>query len=76
MYVHVKAHGDNSLIPGYGLLVYQLSACGDGVAGSGEECDDANAVAGDGCSPGCTTEAGYLCSVNNGVSTCGPACGN
>ncbi len=76
VYVQVMAHGDNSLIPGYGLLVHHVSACGDGVAGTGEQCDDGNALGGDGCSPACTAEAGYLCSVNNGVSTCGLACGN
>jgi len=30
--------------------------CGDGVVDSGEECDDGNEIAGDGCSPGCMTE--------------------
>lgn len=35
-----------------------VGSCGDGVlqTGSGEECDDANSGAGDGCSPACTVE--------------------
>lgn len=40
--------------------------CGNGtidalVGGGAEGCDDANAMAGDGCSPTCTLEPGYLC---------------
>jgi len=31
--------------------------CGDGVRDSGEQCDDGNTVAGDGCEPNCTTPA-------------------
>jgi cysteine-rich repeat protein len=30
--------------------------CGDGTVGEAEQCDDGNAVAGDGCSPGCRRE--------------------
>ena len=41
------AHYDRSA-PAYG--------CGDGFVGAGEQCDDGNAKAGDGCSPTCTTE--------------------
>jgi len=35
--------------------------CGDGTLELGEECDDANAEDGDGCSMECTIEEGYLC---------------
>jgi len=38
------------------------SECGDGLV-LGEECDDGNNNAGDGCSATCTIEAGYECSV-------------
>lgn len=31
-------------------------ACSDGVLGPGEQCDDGNLIAGDGCSPECTLE--------------------
>ena len=36
--------------------------CGDGVVGAGEQCDDFNAVSGDGCSATCQLEAGFMCS--------------
>jgi len=34
----------------------RVPACGDGVLDPGEECDDQNGNAGDGCAPGCTVE--------------------
>jgi len=38
------------------------SVCGDGMLLRGtEQCDDGNALDGDGCSSACTTEAGYTC---------------
>jgi fibro-slime domain-containing protein len=42
--------------------------CGDGIVGKTEECDDGNAMAGDGCSGVCQVEPGYVC------STAGKAC--
>jgi cysteine-rich repeat protein len=33
--------------------------CGNGVRQSGEQCDDGNIVAGDGCSPSCQIEVRY-----------------
>jgi cysteine-rich repeat protein len=38
-----------------------LATCGDGVIDDDEECDDGNAVAGDGCSASCQEEFGYDC---------------
>ncbi len=35
--------------------------CGDGMIGKGEQCDDGNANAGDGCSGVCQIEPGYSC---------------
>ncbi|MEM7152553.1 MAG: CARDB domain-containing protein [Myxococcota bacterium] len=35
--------------------------CGDGVVDDGEDCDDANRDAGDGCSGTCTVEDGWTC---------------
>ncbi len=35
--------------------------CGDAIPDPGEACDDANVVAGDGCSPTCTVESGFQC---------------
>ncbi len=34
--------------------------CGDGIVEEGEECDDGNAVAGDGCNPPCTLPAEHI----------------
>ncbi len=42
--------------------------CGDGVVQDPETCDDANRVDLDGCSAGCSIEAGYTCSAE--PSTC------
>jgi cysteine-rich repeat protein len=39
-------------------------ACGDGVIGAGEKCDDGNATAGDGCSLSCAVESGFKCKVD------------
>ncbi|MBW2274741.1 MAG: DUF4215 domain-containing protein [Deltaproteobacteria bacterium] len=48
--------------------------CGDGVLEGAEECDDAAAWAGDGCSSGCEEEAGWICSGQ--PSTCVEVCGD
>ena len=50
--------------------------CGDGQLDPGEECDDGNFLAGDGCSPFCAAEPGYVCFPDYGErSVCLP-CGN
>jgi cysteine-rich repeat protein len=41
----------------HGKELWALTACGDGVLESGEECDDGNRVSGDGCSATCQSEA-------------------
>ncbi len=46
--------------------------CGDGLKKGSEACDDGNTVAGDGCSPTCTTESGFSCQG----STCAAVCGD
>src|SRR5450432_2736050 len=38
-----------------------IGQCGDGALQTGEECDDGNAIPGDGCSGICTLEAGFTC---------------
>ncbi|HSA59636.1 MAG TPA: choice-of-anchor Q domain-containing protein [bacterium] len=45
-------------------------ACGDGVLQTfaGEDCDDGNAVSGDGCSDACAVESGFTCTGS--PSTC------
>ena len=37
------------------------TVCGDGVVGTGEQCDDGNSTPGDGCSGVCQIEPGYTC---------------
>ncbi|HRE87547.1 MAG TPA: FG-GAP-like repeat-containing protein [Myxococcota bacterium] len=44
--------------------------CGDGVVAEGEECDDDNRIAGDGCSDRCVVESGYACR-DGSPSICG-----
>ncbi len=50
--------------------------CGDGVisAGIGEQCDDNNALSGDGCNAACQVENGWICTGE--PSVCNPSCGN
>jgi len=50
------------------------SACGDGVIGSTESCDDGNLLDGDGCDPECEVERGWRC--EDEPSTCVNLCGN
>jgi cysteine-rich repeat protein len=47
--------------------------CGDGVVDEGEQCDDGNAAAGDGCSSACRAEVEPL-KCGNGVQEAGEAC--
>ncbi len=50
------------LCQGSGLAAQCLTnACGDAVRRGGEECDDGNTAAGDGCSPSCAIEAKATC---------------
>jgi cysteine-rich repeat protein len=43
-------------------FVGAFAPCGDGIVQPGEDCDDANPTAGDGCSASCTIEACFTCS--------------
>jgi cysteine-rich repeat protein len=45
--------GNTGTLTGWTLTV-RASTCGDGVVDPGEQCDDGNAVAGDGCEADCT----------------------
>ena len=49
-------------------------ACGDEVISQQEECDDGNRLDGDGCSPLCTVEIGWIC--DGEPSVCQSQCGN
>lgn len=60
-------------------VVNQAPACGDGVLGAGEECDDGNTAPGDGCSTTCTVESGWACAANPSAppaSACAWVCPN
>jgi cysteine-rich repeat protein len=46
------------------------AVCGNGILESGEHCDDGNVVAGDGCSPLCELEEGWVCIGEPGNYTC------
>lgn len=52
--------------------------CGDTLlrTAAGEECDDSNLSAGDGCSPDCKVEAGWECNTEDWPSVCTLKCGN
>ena len=50
--------------------------CGDGTLDSGEECDDGNVLACDGCDPLCKLETGHLCGDGEVDPTCNEECDN
>jgi len=51
-------------------------ACGDGVlATTGEDCDDGNVTAGDGCDTSCAVETGFTCDTAD-PSVCTAICGD
>jgi cysteine-rich repeat protein len=47
-----------------------VASCGNGFKASNEQCDDNNAVGGDGCSSTCTIEENYRCDVIDNLSVC------
>lgn len=50
--------------------------CGNGLVESGEQCDDSNTDADDGCSALCAIESGYSCTGEPSVCTPDAVCGN
>jgi cysteine-rich repeat protein len=50
--------------------------CGNGKKEAGEDCDDGNAVDGDGCSMKCKVEDGFYCDTTNDPSKCVVGCGD
>ncbi len=58
-----------------GTTGMQGPRCGDGQLDADEECDDANAKSGDGCSNACREELGFACAGDE-PTTCQPICGD
>jgi cysteine-rich repeat protein len=57
-YLMVRAYSATTAIPAYQVRVtLQNAGCGDGFPNAGEQCEDSNVAAGDGCSPTCQIEA-------------------
>src|SRR5690606_15523559 len=52
-----------------------VARCGDGEISGSEQCDDGNRLSGDGCSAGCSREAGYEC-ASPGETCVLSQCGN
>jgi cysteine-rich repeat protein len=65
---------DPTLVAGRGPSVACPAVCGDGFRDGDEECDDGNAVAGDGCRPDCTAERCGDGIVDPGEACDGDAC--
>lgn len=54
-----------------------MNICPDGLQVVQEECDDGNSIAGDGCSPSCKIEPGFVCQDANGQpQPCAAFCGD
>jgi fibro-slime domain-containing protein len=72
------ADGDAGACFGCGADAPDQAICGDGTLQTGEQCDDGNAVPGDGCSGICTIEPGYTCPTPGAlcISTVTQVCGN
>ncbi len=52
------------------------SCCGNGILDKGEQCDDGNAVGGDGCSSQCIIESNYVCLVAGQACVSTVRCGD
>ena len=60
------------------IVAFAMSTCGNGIVDLGEECDDNDVMAGDGCDARCDVEPGYVCTEAdaNSPSVCVESCGN
>ncbi|KAK3276675.1 hypothetical protein CYMTET_15273 [Cymbomonas tetramitiformis] len=52
------------------LVLTSEIVCGDGYKDQYEDCDDDNLIAGDGCSPTCEVEIGWVCEERQRLSIC------
>jgi len=59
-----------------GIEVGNPSLCGNGTLDPGEQCDDGNTTAGDGCSRICQIPSGWSCSGTPSVCTMAGVCGD
>lgn len=66
----IELSGGPCVGPGCATVV-----CGDGVVGFGEQCDDGNPDAGDGCSDTCTIEPNFMCETPGAPCVANP-CGD
>lgn len=64
-----------AIVGDYTLTMTTLG-CGDGFISEGEECDDGNVDAADGCSATCTVEEGYSCEDEPSDCSMADICGN
>jgi cysteine-rich repeat protein len=71
--LNVTASGGGLESASLSITVYDDDICGDGAITGGEQCDDANTVATDGCHA-CRTSTGFYC--NGAPSTCITVCGD
>jgi cysteine-rich repeat protein len=63
------AGGNTGTLNGWTLRLVTATVCGDGVVDLGEQCDDGNAVDGDGCDSNCMPTG-----CGNGIVTAGEDC--
>lgn len=70
-YLFVTAAEEGDALPESLTIVADCFAavCGNGLVEPGEECDDDNTEAGDGCSPTCRVEEGWTCTGSPSVCT-------
>lgn len=59
---------------GGGIII--IETCGNFTEDAGEECDDGNRQANDGCSPACTVEVGWVCPTFGLACVSVPECGD
>ena len=74
-FVVVWSNGNFNSYSEYGLRARKFAVCGNGRIGTGQTCDDGNAVSGDGCSATCDVETCFACSGEPSTCTALPGCG-
>ncbi|MCY1001153.1 DUF4215 domain-containing protein [Myxococcus sp. MISCRS1] len=65
---------DSGLCNPYSNVCISANVCGNGLLDEGEQCDDGDTTANDGCSATCTVETGYSCAGQ--PSACAVTCGD